>query len=254
MRVRRTIRIALLIAAPLVLGGAVAGYLLLSRVPSSYQPLRLDPQAKDAATSGFYKSILKFNEEGQKNAPFTWSVSQEWINRSLASMDEIARKNPFGPPVKPGTIRKMMDRAGLADPAVTLDDGKVTIMVRSARYNKVVSADVGFQFTPDGGLRVLLEGMRIGAMPVPSWMVAKELARLKADLARRLGSKAGRAGPAGRTLGDSEEVIGRVIAAIDGEPIVPELEWKLSTKKRVRIDAIDIADGELTVHAVPIDR
>jgi len=234
-----------------LIGAAAAGaaglYLLASWVPARYRPLRLNRQEREQAASGFYKRIFKFMSDGEDVKPFTWSVSEEWLNRCLASMDEIA----FRKGGKRGQVDRMMAKAGLAEPMVALADGAVTVLARSTRYDKIISAKLAFELAADGKLRVRLAGARIGRAPVPAWMIRERIERLQRTVGRRLLETAGDDEPSSAGVA---RVLGRVIAAIDGEPIDAELTWRLHSRKRVRIERIDLSDGALTLHVVPVGR
>lgn len=286
----RVLRRALVALAVAILAGAVILYLLACRIPSDYCPAHLGREERERATGDFYRRIMDFTSEGEKNQPFTWSVRQAALNAYLGAMDEIASRRGG----RPQAVRQMMDRAGLADPAVALDDGVVKLMVRSTQYNKILSAAVRLEIDSEGRLRASLAGAWVGEAPVPTTAVRRHLERIKSSLASRLEaapaalltpstpstlstpstfpafpvSSAASAFPpsttpsassaASRDVGISSEAVaqllGHVISAIDGKPIPAELTWKYHTKKRVRIEAIEIDDGSLTLRVVPATR
>jgi hypothetical protein len=149
-----------------------------------------------------------------------------------------------------------MEKVHLIDPAVALDGGVVTVMARQTQYDKVISARLGLEITPAGKLHVRLEGVKVGSIPVPESMVRTRVEKYKAALAGSLKPPAGEEGPGG--VGISSAAVGvaiaRVIAAIDGEPVDTEISWRVTTRKRVRIDRIDIANGRISLHVVPVMR
>jgi hypothetical protein len=234
----------------LVMAGAF--WLLINRPPSDYRPVRLAREDKGVAMREFRSRLMDFSNEGQKNEPFTWSLAEESINCYLDSMDEIAAEGGAAN----GAVRRVMEKIGLSDPAVALDGGAVTLMARSTKYDKVISARLGLEMTAAGKLRVRLVGVKVGSIPVPDSMVRKRVEKLKASLSGSLKPPSGGEGPAG--IGISSEsvgaAIGKVIAAIDGEPIDTELSWRVTTRKRVRIDRIDITGGNISLHVVPVVR
>jgi len=259
-------KLLVVIVLALLLGAAVL-YLTASSIPSGYAPNpgRLGHQArKRVAQDQFTPHILVFGNRAQKNEPFTWSASQDQLNNYLAAADEIAAIQPRR---KRTRVHELMDKAGLADPFVALDDGVLTLMVRLKAYNKIVSADLSFSFTPAKELRVRLGGTRIGLLPIPDSVVRGRLKRLqrmlRARVARRRpapepGAAAGKRasggdGPAEMSADVVGGLLGAVIAAIDEEPISAELTWPVN-RKSVRIEGIDIDDGLLTLHVVPIRR
>lgn len=235
----------LLLAAAAAVAGAL--YLLSSWVPAEYGPARLGRQQREQAASRFYNRVFKFMSDGEDVKPFTWSVSQDWLNRYLSSMDEIA----FRKGGKRGQVDRMMTKAHLAEPMIVLADGAVALLARSTQHDKVVSVRLVFEFTPGGKLRVRLADARMGRVPIPTSLLRERIGKLKRTVVKRLlatgaGQEASSAGVA--------KVLGRLIAAIDGQAIDTELNWRLHSRKRVRICRIDIADGVLTLHVVPVGR
>ena len=149
--------------------------------------------------------------------------------------------------------RRAMAEAGVAGPAVALRDGLLTVMVRSAEHEKVISADIAFSFTEDRQLRVKLLGMQAGRLALPDWWVHDRLDALRGSLR----SDRGQTDPEtngesqGRISRDVGALLRRLLAAIDREPISAELTWRISTR-HLRIDEIEIADGRLRVRVVPV--
>lgn len=232
-----------------VLGGAF--WLLLNRPPNCYRPVRLAPEDRAVAMREFRTRLMDFSNQGQMNEPFTWSFTEESLNCYLDSMDEIAAEGG----AKSGAVRRAMEKIHLADPAVALDGGVVTVMARHTEYDKIISARLALEITPEGKLRVRLEGVKVGSIPVPDSMVRGRMEKYKATLAASLKPSAGEEGPG---VGISSEAvgmaIGRVISAIDGDPVDPELSWRVTTRKRVRIDRIEIVNGHIALHVVPVMR
>jgi len=258
MRLIRAIKWMAVGAVTLAAASAGVLYLLASSVPEGYRPAQLSAdQQREVAYNQFTPHVLKFGNEAQGLQPFTWTATAEQVNSYLASMDEIAAIRPGH---QRGQVDKALADAGLAEPAVAFEAGAVTLMVRSTRYNKILSADVGFSFRPDGRLAIALKAVRVGYLPVPKSQVRQLLERLKRSLAGRLaapernGDAAG-GGSSFQSLASQRvaELLGEVIAAIDEQPVGTEIVWPVG-KKRVRIDAVDIADGALTLHATPMSR
>jgi len=250
VRLGRKSRIALLSVAAVAAGGALAAYILASSVPSYYRPARLGEAEKDAAMREFRRRLMEFNNDGQKNEPFNWSVTQDQLNRYLESMDEIAVQGG----AKPGSVHRAMESVGLAEPAVILDGGNVRLVARSLQYQKVVSIDLKLAIGPDSRLRVSLAGARIGRLPMPASLVRSLVERLRGKFAQRPGGPATAPAIGGLDSAQVALVLQRVISAIDGEPISTEMTWRITTRKRVRVARIDIDAGRLTLHMVPVPR
>lgn len=246
------LRVLLVLVLLVVLAGLVL-YVLASRPPASYQPAQLTQKEKEQSARQFVSHISDFNNKAQRNEAFEWQITQEQLNDYLASADEIAANRLGG---RRGEVRQAMESVGLADPAVAMSDGVLTLLVRSSAYDKVVSADLAFRFTPDGKLGIRLTQTRIGQLPVPDRFLRQQLQRLKEQI-RLDQQKHGESTAAATSPADSSEDVGRllaaVIAAIDEEPITPELVGGLNHKK-VRIEDLRITTGKLTVRAVPIER
>ena len=250
MRLGRKGRIVLLSVVGVAAAGAVTAYLLASSVPSYYRPARLGAAEKDAAMREFRRRLMEFNNDGQKNEPFTWSVTQDQLNRYLDSMDEIAIQGG----AKPGSAHRAMESVGLAEPAVILDGGRVRLVARSLQYQKVVSIDLSLVIGPDGRLRVSLAGARIGQLPMPASLVRSLIERLRGKFTQRPGTQTTAPAIGGLDSSQVAQVLQRVISAIDGEPIATEMTWRITTRKRVRVTRIDIDAGRLTLHIDPVLR
>lgn len=250
MRLGRKRRIVLLSAVALIIAGLVTAYILASWMPADYQPARLTSAEKDVAMREFRRRLMEFNNEGQKNEPFDWTLTQDQLNRYLDSMDEIAVQGG----TEAGSVHRAMESIGLAEPAVVLDNGRVRIVARSLQYKKIVSLDIGLSLDPDGRLRVSIESARIGRLPMPASLVRSMIERLRGKLSRRLGDVTSAPAVGGLDSSQVALVLQRVISAIDGEPIPTEMTWRITTRKRVRVTRIDIADQKLTLHMEHVRR
>ena len=246
------LRILLILVLLVVLAGVVL-YVLASRPPADYHPAQLTQKEKEQSARQFVSHISDFNNKAQKNEAFEWQITQEQLNSYLASADEIAANRLGG---RRGEVRQALESAGLADPAVAMTDGVLTLLVRSSKHDKVVAADLAFRFTPDGRLAIRLTQTRIGQLPVPDRFLREQLQTVKEQLRRdqqKPVEPAAQASGPGDSSEDVGRLIGAVIAAIDEEPITPELVGGLNHKK-VRIEDLRLTPGKLTVRAVPIER
>lgn len=240
------IKILVLIIFALMLCASVI-FLLASSIPSGYNPVRLNHKERELFAKDFIdKHALKFLNKYQDIKAFTHEISQEELNYYLASLEEIAFWKPGkkGEKKKSGEVYKAMDKAGLADPVVTMDDGVITIMVRTKGSNKVLSIDISLQITDDERLAVALEGVRIGRMPVPSAILNEGLSALKSSVAER--NDKGHA-----STNDLDGMLATLLASINEEPI--PTEFKFERKKIRKLVELNIEDGKLTVHIVPVE-
>jgi hypothetical protein len=251
---RRAAKLLALVFLAGILLAAGTLYLMSRAVPSRYRPAQLSHPQREEAAKHFYGKVMDFDDQAQAGASFDLSVTQEEMNSYLASLDEIAALLPDG---ASGRVDGLLEAAGLADPAVAMGEGMMTLMVRSTRYdNRLVSADVAFRFTPDHRLRVRLDHTRIGSLTVPEEIVRRRLDLLKEALAERAShgdSGKGRdnpesQGPIGAVGGAAAQVIR---AAIEGETIVPEGGWR---GWRLRVEEMRIDPGKLTLRLRPLGR
>ena len=234
--------------------GVAALYLLASWRPPAYSPPQLDQADKERVTKRFFAHVASLSHFGDSNEPHWWQLTEERANEYLASMDEIAfqQPNPRGKPRHRGDVQGMMDRAGLAEPVVRFTSGRVTVMVRSSEYGKIVSADLSFTFVEEGKLLVNLEAARIGLLPVPRFAIRDRLGQFKDQLERRLGKLQQQADDA-RTGGlamsglvDLADIFATIIAAVDSDPLPAIIK-----PMHVEIREIVIEDGILKLLVVP---
>jgi hypothetical protein len=231
-------KIARILVWALVVLMVAAGllYIQASRVPGNYRPAKLSPEETKKAVDGFVRDVAQgFGNKVKMVEPFEWSITQSTLNRYLASIDEIAFSLPNG--VKRGQIDAEMAKLGLAGPAAALEDGKVTLMVRSTAYRKVLSAEISVELV-DGKLRFTLSATRIGKLPMPSGFLTGKIRAMSAKLT-------------GERSDDIAETLAELLSAIDGEPISPPDTWRIQGVK-VSIEAITIANGKLTLKVRPI--
>lgn len=257
MKLRKVIRWTILLIVLLTAVLAAAVYLLAAAIPPQYQPVQLDPdQRRDVATQKFLPRMADFSNGAQDVTPFDWSVTEKDLNLYLASMEEI-RTLQFGR--NPGQIERAMARAGIAEPAVRLHDGLLTVMARSTQYNKVISADIAFQFSQPGKVHMRLAGVRVGRLPVPEKYIHETLADLRRQLQARLeGKPSSSTAPRDNHEDDDErDVVTKLLKsmsqALNDEPVESEFRWPLN-KRWVRIDSVKIEDGTLTLHVTPTRR
>jgi hypothetical protein len=215
-------------------------YIQASRMPDNYHPARLTQEETQQAVKNFAQDIAQgFSNKVKMVKEFDWSIKQSTVNRYLASIDEIAFNLPNG--VKRGYINEEMARIGLADPAVAFEDGKVTLMVRSTKYRKVLSAEISVELV-DEKLKFTLTSTRIGKLPVPSSFLTDKIKSLSGKLT-------------GERADDISETLAELLRAINGEPISPPDTWRIQGVK-VAIEAITIDNGELilSVRSIPPTR
>ena len=250
MRIGRIIAwLGVVLLAAVLLVGAV-GYVLSTRVPQAYAPAELDDARQIQVAQEFLAGsvIDGFGNRVEEGLPFSWSLRAEKCNEILASMDEIAYQlDGRGERKKP--VEKALREQGISGPAVSFQNGQVTLMVFSEAYNRVLSADVGLSLDERGRFRARLEGVRVGQLPLPASLVREELASLRRSLPRQA---AATARPDGLiSPEDFARVLQQVFVALDDDAIDPVLVWP-GNKRHVRITGLRLAEGELTIHFTPL--
>jgi hypothetical protein len=251
MRIWKAARWVALFVVLAVAATAVAIYVLASRVPPDYRPARLTQPQKERAAKEFVndKVFRGFSNPAQANEPFRWHVTEEQLNRYIASMDEIVSLLPGR---DPGDVYARLEEAGLADPGLALGDGTLTLMVRDKRREKILSVRLAVEMT-DGRLRVRLAGARVGRVAVPRSVVAGQIEELKAYLEYRRSQ-----GQGDKEVGGlSAEALGRLLAgvveAVGEEPIDPVFTGGINNR-RVRVTGVTIERDRLTLELAPADR
>ena len=257
MRARKAIkRIGVLfLAGVFLVGGAL--YVQASRIPANYRPARLTVEEKDRAVKSFWQKFFgEFNDGAQDVVPYTWTVSEKEINAWLAAADEIGASIPSG---EPGSVYQEMERLGLADPAVSFRNEVISLMVRSKRHDKILSADLAFDVTVDRKLLVRLVRTRVGRLTLPSAWVQGRIDQLKnlgpPDTWKETsgGNETTGRSASSLTSEDIASALTNVLGAIDSAPIAAELVWPIN-KKTLRIEEVQVADGVLKLRIVPLNR
>lgn len=259
--VRKTIRCTAITLVALVMLAALAVFLLASWKPSGYKPIPLSDGEKHKVASNFFnKVVIEFINLARSDEPFSLAFTQKEMNQYLASIDHIAALRP---PVKHGEVYKVMDQVGLAEPAIHLKDGVLTVMVRTRDHEKVLSAGLTFTFGEDASLKIDLHSAYIGRAPVPKALVRNRLQPVKAILRKQMEkiqtTSTQPTRPRGLVLvGFSSRDIARVIRgtimAIDEEPIPSGDLISKTNGHRIRITGIDIKDRKMTLRFIPVPK
>jgi len=222
-------------------------FLIASSPPSGYRPYQLtQKERKEAAKHFIDHHGFVFLNKIMENQPFTHTLTESDLNMYLASLDEIAFLKPAkrGEQSDSGEVFRAMDKAGLADPAVKLSDGVVTLMVQTKKARKVISFDLAFEFDDDR-MRVSLKQVRIGRMPVPEFILRGSIDALKKGVKNRPQMEEIRPE-------DFDAMLAGLIAAM-GEDAVPTT-LRFSRKRLRKIRDVDVVDGQLNIYIVPVTR
>lgn len=251
MKISRKVRCIAAIATVAILACGVVLYVFAGRTPAAYSPAPLTVDQRQTEAGRFLRRVQDFGNQAETNQPFTWVITQDELNRTLGSAAQIADKLEDG---KAAEVHKVMDRIGIADPAVAMEPGVLTIMARSKGLDKVISIDIGFTITPERKLVRQLLGTRLGRLPVPESLTEGWRAKLRDTVARKMNKPSSSSGSAGMPriggLSTDDMTVVLVEFMLNGEAMPTEFTWPVG-RKRVRIDSITIEKGQMTLHVLP---
>ena len=258
---KRKLTISLIVGIVLLLMVATAVLLLLASCrPDTYQPYLLTQAEREDVAKNFITKCLALGSQLGNKDPFTHTIKQDDLNLYLASLDELAFLRLQGDDVakQSSEVVDAMDKAGLAYPAVNMDNDILTIMFRTEGINKVISVDLKFEVTDDSHLKVTMEQVRVGKMPVPAFLVSGALDSMKERLAEREADR--KQEEADDDLDDDDSdikagefdlLLPKILSAINEEPFPTEVKFRNARKKVTRVE---IDDGELRIHFFPVKR
>lgn len=214
----RRLRIAAIgiVALVAVLATALWGaYAALHRVRPFYeQALAVEPQAlEDGGRELESRATALYNDirrSGEWQAAFTADQINGWLATQLGDLyeEELPR--------------------GIADPRVSIEDGKFTLGFRARRggVETVVSADAAVSLTETGAVAIRLISVKAGALPLPVMQVADDLSQVCRELSL----------PVRWT-----QEAGKPIALIDVETDFS------SDERRIVLDSAELRDGTLFI-------
>ena len=258
MRVRRILIILLIV---LVLTVALL-YGLADRVPSDYRDAQhrvarlaeLNEQAerenREAPRRHFLKIYGDFSKYGGAGKPFTFKVTSDEINLCLVSMDQIASLRSD----RSVSATAQLAKAGFRGPLISLDDGVLTLMVKSTQYDKIISVDLKFVFDERGDMRMEILAIRVGVLPVPKAWLEGRLHQLRKRMQTLLGQENGNNGdsPVAPTK-DVARLLRAVVNMLDAQSVRPKITWRQKNARHLLlITDVVIDDGTLTLHFDPI--
>lgn len=245
---------ALVVGLPLFVLLPLVIALLVVLPPSLYHPAVLDYEQRSVAAKQFYRKMMDFDDLAQSAIPFEFTFTDEQVNRYLASLDEIVALLPEG---QAGRVQEMMRTAGLRDPAVALERGRLIMMVRADKPGLVVSVELIPALDAQGRLVVRLAALRLGRFRVPQVFVRGPIHQVRDRLLLlRAAQREETDMPGGLPEGELGDVAAKyamrlMVGALDGQPIEPEGRYR---GRRLRLTGIDIGGGQLTVHVAPVPR
>ena len=249
MRIGRKIRWAVVILLAMIVLGGAALFGLASYRPGDYQPMNLSAEQQDEVVGRLVDHVVRdFGNHAGEGVPFTWTITAKQANAYLASMDAIAGLHgAHAPPMA------ALERAGFSGLAVAMHDGALTLMVQSDKYDKILSLDLSAEFNDRNELYVRLRGIRVGALPIPMWLVDDRIEQIRVRFRDQLAGplEAGTTDIRAISVRGMGKVIRALLITLEGKPIRPELVWPVGAKHRVLVDQIHTADGQAALHMIP---
>jgi len=232
-------------------------FLLASTVPPGYRRLSMTKVAREKAADRLVKRLFDIYNNYQVAGPFDHKINERELNEYLASLEEIAynRLPRKGEPAKKtGGVHEAMDKAGIGNPVVRLSDrngGTMTVMVKSDKLRKIVCLDLSFTIPDDSPnhVKVNLDAVRIGRMPVPYFIVEKGLEALRGNLPDVAREEHSDSSGVFNLSGDFESLLVNVIKGIDSRPLPTRQTIGDHSK---RIHRIKITENEMIIQFAPI--
>lgn len=246
----RPVKIALwtLLLLPVLIGLAVLATLaLLKSVPGDYQPMSLSPSDQETVMRQFVKHTVEdFLNPAGAGGDFQWTLTEEQANAYLASMDAIASQAPR--PVQPS---KALAELNLSDPMIKIRQGRLTLMIFSTRYNRLLNVDFSPQVDAKGSFRLRVVTVRVGRMPLPRILWQDRLEEVRRRLLQQLsGAQADTSQRSEQPIGRLAELLGGMVGAMNGQEVPARISL---SRRQVEVRSIEMVTGLLTVHcrAVP---
>lgn len=259
MKVRRNIRRAIIILLITAVLTVALLFGLADRVPTDYieaqqRITRLTELNEQAEREGPRRHFMKlygdFSKYGGAGKPFTFQITADEINLCLVSMDQIASINS----PKPVYATAKLAKAGFRGPLVSINDGVLTLMVKSTQYDKIISVDLKFVFDDEGDMKMELLAIRIGVLPIPMAMLKNQIQKLRGKLQNLLGKVNDSGGGSSVTPTKSvARLLRAVVDMLDAKAVRPEVTWPGDdVRHQLLITDVVINDGTLTLHFDPI--
>ena len=165
-------------------------------------------------------------------------------------MDQIASlRSP-----KPVYATAKLAKAGFRGPLVSINDGVLTLMVKSTQYDKIISVDLKFVFDDEGDMKMEILAIRIGVLPIPVAMLENQIQTLRGKLQNLLGrTNNNKGGSSVAPTKDAARLLRAVVDMLDAQAIRPEVTWPGDDVRHpLLITDVVINDGALTLHFDPI--
>lgn len=266
-------RILLLVATVMVvlLGGAMIVFFMARRAPEYYRPTQLTAaQRADAAKSAEDKFIRIQNEAARTSAAesarrhrATTSSTQPIVfnGEPITISFTEAELNAFFEKWSNFQNWKSAYEPYLEDPAVVLRDDRVIIAGKLKDLDLVVSLHFEPSIDEQGQLKLELARIMGGVLPLPEAMISKYQTRLTSGIARKLPAwqqsadiDANGAANANAIAASAAKLLVRMLRHEPAEPVLFLPVFGQRGSVPVRIQAVEITDGEMSMTIQPMSR
>jgi uncharacterized protein YpmS len=267
-------RLLLLVALAMVilLGSAIVIYVMVRSQPDFYRPLKLSAaQRADAAKSAEDKFIQIQNQAARTNAAenarrrratTTTSTGPIVFNgEPVTIMFTEAELNAFFEKWSNFQNWKGGYEHYIEEPALILRDGRVILAAKLKDPNLVVSLHFEPSIDEKGQLKLELARILGGVMPLPEAMIGKYQQKLTSNIASRLpmwqqsaNIDEGGTANSNAIAASAAKLLVRMLRHESAEPVLflPVFGQKGSVP--VKIHAVGVTDGEMTVTIQPMSR
>ena len=198
---------------------AAASWLAIAQVPSWYQPPHVGATQYQDVRDDLEAAFNRLNLAMQGDQPFDYVVNEDRLNRWIAAREQIW----------PG-LRQYVPRE-LQWPVVAFREEGIVVagIVEIGAVRSVLSVLLSVQAEPDR-MVVKFVGCRLGAVPVPHWMVRRFLEAMS------------HSAPSG-SIGPPRDLL-------KGLVLENRFDWP-NGARRFRIRAVDVQSGRLVAMIHP---
>lgn len=267
-------RLLLLVALAMVilLGSAIVVMVMVRSRPDFYRPSHLSAaQRADAAKSAEDKFIQIQNQAARNNA--AENARRHRAATSTSTGPIVFNGEPVTIMFTEAELNAFFDKWSnfqnwkggyenyIEEPALILREDRVILAAKLKEPNLVVSLHFEPSIDDNGQLKLELARILGGVMPLPEAMIGKYQEKLTSNIARRLPMwqqsadiDAGGAANSNAIAASAAKLLVHMLRHEPAEPVLflPVFGQKGSVP--VKIQAVDVNDGEMTVTIQPMTR
>ncbi|MBC8107539.1 MAG: hypothetical protein H7Z14_13185 [Anaerolineae bacterium] len=267
-------RLILLVALAMVilLGSAIVVMVMVRSKPDFYRPLQFTAaQRADAAKSAEDKFIQIQNSAARNQA--VENAQRRRVATSASTGPIVFNGEPVTIMFTEAELNAFFDKWSsfqnwksgyenyIEEPALILRDGRVILAAKLKDPNLVISLHFEPSIDEKGQLKLELARILGGVMPLPEAMIGKYQEKLTSNIARRLPMwqqsadiDAGGAANSNAIAASAAKLLVRMLRHESAEPVLflPVFGQKGSVP--VKVQAVGVTDGEMTVTIQPMKR